>query len=52
LPQKAAEGLSQLKIDVAGKTLDWLYANPPAAGTKLGEAQPLFPNVVPPAPAS
>jgi methionyl-tRNA synthetase len=45
LPTKAAEGLSQLKIDVAGKTLDWLYANPPAAGAKLGEAQPLFPNV-------
>ncbi|MGA2443460.1 MAG: class I tRNA ligase family protein, partial [Tepidisphaeraceae bacterium] len=45
LPQKAAEGLSQLKIDVAGKTLDWLHANPPAAGAKLGEAQPLFPNV-------
>jgi methionyl-tRNA synthetase len=47
LPQKAAEGLSQLKIDVAGKTLDWLYANPPAAGIKLGDAQPLFPNVPP-----
>jgi methionyl-tRNA synthetase len=50
LPKKAAEGLSQLRIDAAGKTLDWLYANPPAAGTKLGDAQPLFPNVVPPGP--
>ncbi len=48
LPTKAAEGLSQLKIDAAGKTLDWLYANPPAAGAKLGEAQPLFPNVAVP----
>jgi methionyl-tRNA synthetase len=47
LPQKAAEGLGQLKIDSAGKTLAWLYENPPAAGLKLGDAQPLFPNVVP-----
>jgi methionyl-tRNA synthetase len=45
LPQKAAEGLVQLKVDVTGKTADWLYANPPAAGTKLAEGQPLFPNV-------
>jgi methionyl-tRNA synthetase len=52
LPQKAADGLGQLKVDITGKTLDWLYANPSAAGTKLGEAQPLFPNVVPPGPAT
>jgi methionyl-tRNA synthetase len=52
LPQKAAEGLAQLKVDTAGKTLAWLYENPPTPGTKLGEAQPLFPNVVPSGPAA
>ena len=46
LPTKAAEGLRQLQVDPAGKSLDWLNANPPAAGTKLGEGKPLFPNVV------
>jgi methionyl-tRNA synthetase len=46
LPTKAAEGLGQLQVDSAGKSLDWLNANPPAAGTKLGEGKPLFPNVV------
>ncbi len=50
LPKKAAEGLSQLKIDATGKTFDWLYANPPTAGAKLGDAQPLFPNVPPAGP--
>ncbi|HEX4054914.1 MAG TPA: methionine--tRNA ligase [Tepidisphaeraceae bacterium] len=48
LPQKAVEGLAQLKVEAAGKTLAWLYENSPAAGTKLGDAQPLFPNVVAP----
>lgn len=52
LPQKAAEGLSQLKVEVGGKTLDWLYRNPPVGGTKLGEAVPLFPNVISPASSS
>ena len=46
LPEKAAVGLAQLQVDVAGKTLDWLYGNPPAAGTKLAEPTPVFPNVV------
>jgi methionyl-tRNA synthetase len=52
LPEKSAEGLRQLKTDVTSpgenKTLAALYANPPAPGTKLGDAQPLFPNVVQP----
>jgi methionyl-tRNA synthetase len=47
LRTKAAEGLAQLRIDCAGKTLDWLHANPTPVGTKLGDAQPLFPNVPP-----
>jgi methionyl-tRNA synthetase len=45
LPQKAAEGLAQLSSQPGGKTLDKLYGHPPAAGTKLGAGQPLFPNV-------
>jgi methionyl-tRNA synthetase len=47
IPAKAAEGLGQLQVEVAGKTLGEMYANPPQAGLKLGQAQPLFPNVVP-----
>jgi methionyl-tRNA synthetase len=47
LPEKAAEGLRQLKIPIEGKPFGWLYNNPPASGSKLGEAVPLFPNVVP-----
>jgi methionyl-tRNA synthetase len=45
LPQKAVEGLAQLKVNAGEKTLAWLYENPPAAGTKLGDATPLFPNL-------
>jgi methionyl-tRNA synthetase len=47
LPTKAAEGLAQLQVNSSGQNLDWLYANPTAVGTKLGDAQPLFPNVPP-----
>jgi methionyl-tRNA synthetase len=45
LPERATEGLQQLGIAAKGKTLEWLYANPPKAGSKLGEGKPLFPNV-------
>jgi len=37
--------LSQLGISVEGKTLDQMFAQPLAAGTKLGEATPLFPKL-------
>jgi methionyl-tRNA synthetase len=47
LPQKAAEGLGQLGVQVTGKTLAQLQENPPPAGSKLGPGQPLFPNVEP-----
>jgi len=43
LPHKAAAGLGQLGVQIQGKTLDELFAQPLAAGTKLGEALPLFP---------
>jgi len=45
LPDKAAEGLRQLNIDPAGKTLADLFAAPLSAGHKVGEGQPLFPKV-------
>ena len=44
LPEKAAEGLRQLNIDPAGKSLDELL-KPLPAGHKLGDGQPLFPKV-------
>jgi methionyl-tRNA synthetase len=47
LPRKAAEGLSQLGLQVAAKTLAQLQENPPSAGARLGPGEPLFPNVVP-----
>ena len=45
LPEKAAAGLKQLGVDVAGKTLPDLYAAAPAAGHRLGEGSALFPRV-------
>jgi len=45
LPQKSAEGLSQLGVQSTGKMLDELYRQAPATGAKLGPAVPLFPNV-------
>jgi len=46
LPHKAADGLSQLGISVGdGKTLDQMFAIRLVAGSKLGEAQPLFPKL-------
>ena len=45
MPQKAAEGLRQLNINVDdGKTLADLF-RPLVAGHKLGEGQPLFPKL-------
>jgi methionyl-tRNA synthetase len=45
LPQKSVEGLAQLSVAASGKSLVDLFASSPAAGSKLGPAQPLFPNV-------
>ncbi|MGH7214658.1 MAG: methionine--tRNA ligase [Tepidisphaeraceae bacterium] len=45
LPDKAAQGLKQLGVDVSGKTLDQLLSQPLPANHKLGEGQPLFPKV-------
>ncbi len=45
LPHKAAEGLAQLRVDVAGKTLVELLAGSFAAGHAIGEGSPLFPKV-------
>ena len=45
LPHKAAEGLSQLGIVIAGKTMDQLFALPMAEGLKMGDPQPLFPKL-------
>lgn len=45
LPGKAAAGLSQLGVDVKGKTLAELLGHDLSAGQKLGEGQPLFPKV-------
>jgi len=45
LPVKASEGLKQLGIDPAGKTLELLFSTPLAPGHSLGEAKPLFPRV-------
>ena len=45
LPEKAVAGLKQLGIDSTGKTLDHLFGEPLAAGSKVGEGKPLFPKV-------
>jgi methionyl-tRNA synthetase len=44
LPHKAAEGVEQLGVSLAGKSLADLF-NQPSAGVKLGEGKPLFPKV-------
>ena len=46
LPDKSPEGLRQLNLTVAGKTLADLF-RPLVPGHKLGEGQPLFPQVEP-----
>jgi methionyl-tRNA synthetase len=45
LPHKAAEGLSQLGIEVQGKNLPELFASKLEEGSKLGDGQPLFPKL-------
>jgi methionyl-tRNA synthetase len=43
LPEKAAEGLGQLGLDVAGRTLGDLFQTPLKAGHTIGTGHPLFP---------
>ena len=45
LPAKAAAGLAQLGVDVAGRTMPDLFAAAPAAGHRLGQGAALFPRV-------
>jgi methionyl-tRNA synthetase len=45
VPEKAAAGLSQLGVDVEGKTLRQLLGEALPAGHKVGQGQPLFPRV-------
>jgi len=45
LPDKAAAGLKQLGVEIAGRSMLNLFANTPAAGHKLGEGSALFPRV-------
>jgi methionyl-tRNA synthetase len=45
MPEKAAEGLAQMGIDVAGKTFAQL-CEPLPAGHRLGAGTPLFPKTV------
>ena len=45
MPEKAAAGLAQMGVDVAGRTVTELLATPLPAGHKLGANQPLFPKV-------
>jgi methionyl-tRNA synthetase len=45
LPHRASEGLGQLNIDPAGRTLEQLLNAPLPPGHKLGEGKPLFPKV-------
>jgi methionyl-tRNA synthetase len=45
LPEKAIEGLSQLNVNTAGKSLDELFAAAPVVGAQIGAGSPLFPKV-------
>jgi methionyl-tRNA synthetase len=45
LPDKAAAGLVQMGIDVAGKTLPDLFATPLPVGVQFGQGTPLFPRL-------
>jgi methionyl-tRNA synthetase len=45
LPDKAAAGLAQMGIDVAGKTLPHLFSTPLPAGAQFGTGTPLFPRL-------
>ncbi len=45
LPEKAAAGLGQLGVEVAGRTLSDLFRRRCRAGHRLGQGSPLFPKV-------
>ncbi len=45
MPEKAAQGLAQLGVDVAGRTFSQL-CQPLPAGHRLGAGKPLFPKIV------
>jgi methionyl-tRNA synthetase len=45
MPQKAADGLQQLGVELKKQTLDELFASSPCAGAKLGDAHALFPSM-------
>ena len=45
LPEKAAVGLAQLGVEVAGKSLSELFAQVLATGHRVGAGSPLFPKV-------
>jgi methionyl-tRNA synthetase len=47
LPEKAAAGLAQLNVEVAGKTLAQLFATPLPAGHTVAQGSPLFPKIEP-----
>ena len=47
LPDKAAEGLLQLNVDPAGKSLVDLFKSSPAAGSQLAAGHALFPKIEP-----
>jgi methionyl-tRNA synthetase len=46
-PEKASAGLSQLGVDVTGKTFRALLGDALPAGHKVGQGQPLFPRIEP-----
>lgn len=45
LPHKAAEGLSQLGVEIKGRTMSQLFNAGHMSGVKIGGAQPLFPKI-------
>jgi methionyl-tRNA synthetase len=45
LPHKSPEGLRQLNVDIANKTLPQLLSTPLSVGHQFGEGSPLFPQV-------
>ncbi len=47
LPEKATAGLTQMGVDVGGRTLDDLMQSPPTPGHQLGGGEPLFPRLDP-----
>jgi methionyl-tRNA synthetase len=45
LPEKAAEGLAQLGVNIEGRTLPDLFATPLPTGATFGKGTPLFPRL-------